>query len=231
MAIKQYNGTITKITNLSENIKHFTIKLDQEIEFKAGQFINLTFEDNNEEYTRAYSICSTPSNKTQIELCIKLIKDGRVTPYLFKKKEKDQVKIKGPFGLFTLEKLNKDKLVFIGTGTGIAPLKSMILNLIENNNQKEITLIFGIRFENEIIFQKEFEQLEKENPNFKFIPVVSKPTENWHGRTTYVQNNIDAIDILNSEIYICGNPKMVEETKQKLIQKGISEELIHNEKY
>lgn len=250
MAIKQIDAKIEKIEELSPTVKHFIINLNDNIEMKAGQFVNLSFEENNETCKRPYSIASSPSfnQKTgKIELCIKLVENGFFTPKLWNKKENDIVHIMGPLGIFTLEKSNPEKkLVFIGTGTGIAPLRSMIKEELEKqaNQEKidnieseavtinrEIMLIFGVRHENEILYREEFEKLEKENPNFKYLEIVSRPEKTWIGRTGHVQDNFESIDPLNSQVYMCGLPQMVEGAKQKLLEMGLQESDIHNEIY
>ncbi len=252
MALQEYTGNISRIQNLTPTVKNFTITFEDNLEFQAGQFVNLVF--NNPEGGRpimkSYSIASSPINQNEIELCIKLVEGGQVTPILFQMRVGEKLKFKGPFGLFNLENSKSNKLVFIGTGTGITPLRSMILDLLENSVEeekpieqdderdedsievkKEITLIFGCRFENEILFQKEFEDLESKNPNFKFLPVISKPTDDWFGRINHVQNNLESVDINNSEFYICGLNQMIEEVEDKLIELGVSKEKIHFERY
>lgn len=231
MALIEYKGKFLNIEDQSKSVKLFTIGLDKQIEFKAGQFINLIFESGDEKYMKPYSIASTPSNKNEIQLSVKLVENGRTTPHLFKKKVGDEVTIKGPFGLFNLDKSKREKIVFIGTGTGVAPLRSMIIDLLDKDTNKELTLIFGVRHENEILFHDEFLKLVMDHPNFRYIPVVSRPTENWEGRFGHVQENFDMIDPQNSEVYICGLPVMVEESKEKLLNLGLAKEDIHLEKY
>lgn len=231
MGLLDFTGKFREIVNMSDTVRLFKIELDREISFKAGQFVNVSFEEDGERMMKSYSIASAPSLTNELELCIKLVENGRVTPKLFHKKEGDQVNIKGPLGMFTLDNSKKDKLVFIGTGTGIAPLRSMIFDLLEKNSSKEITLIFGCRFENEILFQKDFESLEEEHPNFRFIKIVSKPSDNWQGRTGHVQDNFDIIDIMNSEAYLCGLPLMVEGAVDKLKELGMNNEDIKHEKF
>ena len=229
--IPEIKGKFSKIENQGKKTKLFTVELEDEIEFLPGQFVNLIFEANEETYMKPYSIASSRKSKKEVELTINLVEDGRATPHLFKKEIGDEVKIKGPLGLFTIKESNKEKIAMIGTGTGVGPLRSMILDLLETSTGKIITLVLGIRYEDEILFQKEFEELEKLNPNFKFVPVISKPTDMWEGRSGHVQENLDVIDSLNSQVYICGLPKMVEEVKQKLIDNGAEESEIHFERY
>lgn len=139
--------------------------------------------------------------------------------------------IRGPFGLFTLDKASKEKLVFIGTGTGITPFRSMIKDLLEKNSETEISLIFGCRYEGELLYKSEFEELAGKFPNFRFFPLVSRPTEEWNGRKGHVQDNFEVIDITQSEVYICGLPIMVEEATKKLLELGMDKAQIHHEKF
>jgi len=234
MNFKDYTGKLIKIEEISKEVRLFSVELDNNIDFKAGQFINLTIKDNDEKITKPYSIISIPKkNNNIIQLCIRLRNNGKLTPTLFKKQEGDEVFIKGPFGVFNIDDINsqKEKLIFIGTGIGITPLKSMIDYLIKNQTTKQIILIFATRFEENILFQKEFEELEKNNPNFKYIKIISKPTDKWKGRYGHVQNNLDMVDVLNSTIFMCGIPPMVEGVKDKLIKKGMIETDIHFEKF
>jgi ferredoxin-NADP reductase len=250
MVLQEFEGNISRIENITDSVKNFTITFDKQLEFKAGQFVNLVFDnpEGGRPIMKSYSIASAPFNKNEIELCIKLVENGALTPKLFKMRTGEKIKFKGPFGLFNLENSNSQKLVFIGTGTGITPLRSMILDLLENNTQelleeeeeekeviveikKEITLIFGCRYENEILFQKEFKELEEKNPNFKFLPVVSKPTEKWIGRMNHVQDNFESIDINNSDFFVCGLNVMIDEVENKLISLGVSKDKIHFERY
>ena len=121
--VKKLIGNISNIVDLTDDVKHFEISLDEELEFKAGQFINLSFKIEDELYRRPLSIANGPEDQTKIELCVKLVKEGHMTPKLWNKKIGDEIEIMGPLGLFILEKAQKDKLVFIVTGTGVARLR------------------------------------------------------------------------------------------------------------
>ena len=234
---------ISQIKELTPDVKHFELTLEDEMEFKAGQFINLAFEEEGTLVRKPYSIASHPHDPKKIELCIKLVPNGKLTPYLWKKEEGFEVEIMGPLGLFNLDKVKaieetdeltsdlKPQLLFIGTGTGITPLRSMIKELIANEEDYQMTLLFGVRHEGHHCYEDEFKNLEILSPNFKYIPVVSRPTDSWQGRIGHVQNNLDSIQPDNTQVYICGLPLMVEETTQKLLEKGFAKEQIHAEKY
>lgn len=228
--VEKYNAKIVEIKELSSTVKHFVIDLGSKIDFKAGQFVNLSFTDNEKVYRKPYSIASPPMMNDKIELCIKNVDNGNLTPVLFEKQVGFEVGIMGPLGLFNLDKSRKEKLVFIGTGTGISPLRSMIYDLIAKGTQKEMILIFGVKFKEEILYKDEFESLEKASPNFKFVPIVSR-SEDWVGRRGHAQDNLDVVDVLNSEVYMCGLPNMVDGTKEKLIELGMDKDDIHFEKF
>ncbi len=229
MAIKEYSAKIVSIVEQSPSVRLFELELEEDFQFKAGQFLNLAFEHEGIKYMKPYSIASVPEGSNRVELSIKLVPEGRATPHLWKKQVGDEFFVRGPFGLFTIRN-EKEKLVFIGTGTGVAPLRSMIIDLIRNKAiAKEILLIFGVRYENEILFEEEFEKLQNENPNFKFVKIVSRPSENWPLRKGHVQENFDMVDIMNSEFYICGLPDMYEGAKKKLLEMGADEKVIYHE--
>jgi len=232
MVIQTINGIFSKIENQAEKKRLFTIDLEEEIEFESGQFINLIFEYEGEKYMKPYSLASNKNNKFQIELSINLVEHGQATPKLFQKIEGDECQIKGPFGLFKFNPTSeKQKVLLIGTGTGIAPLRSILFELLTERREREIILLYGSRYEHEILFEKELDKLTNENGHLKFTKVISSPSEKWEGRTGYVQDNLDVVDALNSDIYICGRPEMVQAVKEKLILNGADEADIHNEKY
>lgn len=231
LKVQDFTGTIVEILDMTPTVKLFRIELDKEIDFKAGQFVNLIFEFDGKRVMKPYSVASGPGDKKIIELCIKLVPEGRVTPFLFEQEIGFQMRVKGPLGMFTLEHSQREKIVLIGTGTGVSPLRSMVREMIDNNIEKEITLVFGVRYEKEILFEKEFEALQMTNPNFRFIKLVSRPSEQWEGRTGYVHQNFDIVDTQNSDFFICGLPEMVNASKEKLINMGVAKENIHLERY
>ena len=231
MAIQNFKAKIKSIEEISKDVKIFTLELDKEITFRAGQFLTLIVEENGKRFTAPYSIASSPKEKKQIQFAIKLVNAGNVTSRLWKKMEGDELNLMGPSGGFGIKNNDKDNLIFIGTGTGIAPLKSTIKSLLEENTKKSLTLIFGERFENQILFEKELQELENKYKNFKFIRVISKPSENYVGKKGHVQENLGDLEIGNSEAYLCGMSEMVEECKEKLIKNGMEEENIFFEKY
>jgi len=197
------------------------------------RLLNLKIEDkeSNESIKRAYSIASPPNKEGFIELCVKLVENGKLTPKLWEKKVGDIVELHGPFGMHTAEKIEKNKILFIATGTGIAPHRSMILDQLEKETQKQITLLLGVRYEENILYGGEFRFLQRSYPNFNFVPIISRPSQEWEGRRGYVQNNLENLDPFETQVFICGLSEMVEEVKKKLIDYGFDQNDIIMEKY
>ena len=145
----------------------------------------------------------------------------------------------GPLGLFKLKNIEssqgsrKADQVFIAAGTGIAPIRSFIQYLLETRNYtSQITLLFGARDENEILFKEEFEKLQRKYPQFNFVITLSRPTSNWVGLKGYVQDNLSKISIVNtSQIYICGRNAMVDSVHEVLDSFEIAKENRSHEKF
>jgi NAD(P)H-flavin reductase len=234
MVLKTISGKFAKIDNQTDKTRLFTIDLEEELEFESGQFINLVFEHDGKTHRKPYSIASGNNNKDVLELSINLVEEGRSTPKLFQKNVGDSCSIMGPLGLFKLQaddELKKDKVALIGTGTGIAPLRSILFELLKERAEREIVLLFGNRYSNEVLFEKELDNLSEDYPQLRLVKVISRPDENWEGRFGYVQDNLDCIDLLNSEIYICGRPEMVSSVTDKALLGGADPEAIYSEKY
>lgn len=225
-------ATISAIKNLAEDVKHLELIPNEQVPFKAGQFINLSFKDQDKNYKKSYSISSPPTQKT-IELCIKLVPQGNLTPKLWEKKQGDEVELMGGLGLFNTDKITKQNIVLIGTGTGIAPLRAILKEQLQQEIEKEFQLIFGAKDKQNLYYDEEFQLLEKTYPNFKYTPVLSRenPESQTLIRQGYVQQNLDNINIQDSHVFICGNPKMVDDVKNTLLIKGMGEEDISVEKY
>jgi ferredoxin-NADP reductase len=231
---KVYLTRLEKIETHTPTVKSFFLRLPpgEKLEFKAGQFISLHVPKEGKMVRKPYSIASSPSDTPLLELCVKRVENGFVSNTLFSYREGAEISVDGPDGVFYLRKPFKADLVFIGTGTGIAPLRSMIRSLFQENYPGQAVLIFGVRNDTDILYEKEFRQLEENHRHFKFVPVVSRPV-NWKGETGYVQEKIDRYigDSAGKEVYVCGLTPMVDAVKEKLKSIGFERKQIFYEKY
>jgi ferredoxin-NADP reductase len=150
-AFETYDTTVSKIEFLTSRVKgiRFQLPAGKEIHFKAGQFVQMFIPTGDKIRRTSYSIASPPHESAFFELCVTLVREGTSSPYLHALKEGDHIQAMGPLGVFTLpDPLPRDP-VFIATGSGIAPFRSMIFDLIQKNSPHTIYLIFGNRYEHE----------------------------------------------------------------------------------
>ena len=245
MVIKTQAKLINK-QKISQDVYKFLFETEEDFQYKSGQFLNfvLPIENQQRPLRRAYSITSKPYDelidkqnlKRQFELCIKIEEKGQFTPILESSDINSKFDIMGPLGLFTLK--NIDNLsaaqVFIAAGTGIAPMRSFILDLLINRNFKgNVILLFGVRTQDDVLFKDEFIELAKKYSNFNFNYILSRPSESYDGLKGYVQDNLGVLDInfQNSQFYICGRTKMVDSVHEKLDVLQSPKELRSHEKF
>jgi NAD(P)H-flavin reductase len=142
------------------------------------------------------------------------------------------VEIKGPLGYFVLRNPGRDA-VFVATGTGIAPFRSMLKAHLGHGAHQRYTLVFGVRFEANLLYREEFEALERRHPNFEFWPTITRPDEGWSGRRGRVQAHLgEALETNRDvDVYICGMREMVDEVRALLKGFGLDRRQIIFEKY
>lgn len=233
--LQEYETEVESIVELTHDIKQIRLKLIEpaEIAYKAGQFIQFEvpeYELTAEPVYRAYSMSSVPSDKAHVELEIRKVPNGICTTYVHEHlKEGDKVTINGPYGDFYLRDSDND-LIFIAGGSGMAPIKSILLNMKDNNNQRKATYFFGARSKRDLFLLDLMKELEQDLANFKFIPSLSQPQpeDNWDGEsgliTLTLDKHIESGE--NKEAYLCGSPGMINACVEVLHKKGIPDERI-----
>jgi ferredoxin-NADP reductase len=172
--------------------------------------------------TRAYSIASSPQAGRSFAVCLNRVQDGFFSNLLCDMPEGARVKFQGPHGYFVLKPELRDS-VFIGTGTGIAPLRGMLHWLFENpslNQGRQFWLAFGVRSREDLYYHDEFLALAKENTNFHYVPTLSRPTHDWTGARGYVQDHVREISKgrRDMDAYICGLKNMVTANRDLLLK-------------
>jgi NAD(P)H-flavin reductase len=227
-----FEAKLVSKQQLTDKFFLFQFKTCEKFVFNAGQYVSIKVTEDG--VRRPYSVASKPSDET-IELLIDITPGGPGTKFLMGLNEGDSVEMMGPVGRFILDDdLNDEsKLFFVGTGSGIAPLKSMILDLLEDRRIKnKIKLVWGLRYEKDAFWRKEFDKLKKEFDNFDYEITLSADNKNWKGKTGRVtswtaENSYSA----NDKFYLCGNGQMVIDVDKILLDKGIPRENIYFEKF
>ncbi|MFB6114995.1 MAG: hypothetical protein ABEK04_01785 [Candidatus Nanohalobium sp.] len=220
----------------------FSLKLPEtpDINLENSQIPEIRRETAEDETVfRAYSIGNSP-NSEQVEFYIKRIPNEEsteqsLTPVLEAKMEKtDEVMLRGPYNdELSLNETSDSDLVYVSTGTGMAPLKSMLEFTIEENlddfegEDREIYIFSGASYEDELPGDEEFRKLAEENENVNYIPTVSREDliTDWNGETDYVQNLLrkydGEINFENAEVYVCGMSGMAQEVRETVDELGL----------
>lgn len=168
------------------------LETETQVEFVPGQYVGINYH----RVPRAYSLTSVP-HQPYLELCIRRVPRGRLTSQLATELEiGDQVTVRGPYGALALEDKSDRDLVFLATGTGVAPFKSMIDYTFQagwdtyEGERRDVWLFLGAAWEDDLPYRKEFRALADEHPNFHFLPTLSRERylSDWNGETSYVQN-------------------------------------------
>lgn len=238
--VRQYTTKVTSIRKLTYDINEVTLSLVEPdtIDIRAGQFVQFQvpeYELTDEPVYRAYSVASNPAETGKVELEIRLVPNGICTTYVHKHlKEGEEVIINGPYGDFFLRDTQREVICIAG-GSGMAPIKSILLDMVEKGIDRRVRYFFGARTTKDLFLVDEMKELEKKLPNFTFIPALSDPIEeeNWKGETglitDVVARHMDSGD--NVEAYLCGSPGMIDACVNVLSSKGVPGELIYYDKF
>jgi ferredoxin-NADP reductase len=226
-------ATLVESHEIAPEVRHFVFAAPEikQLHFKPGQFVSFNETLGGKKITRAYSIASLPADN-RFELCLNLVHEGIFSPHLFAMRPGDSVEMTDPLGFFVVRNPAKDA-VFVATGTGIAPFRSMAPDYLSHSEAKELTLIFGVRHETTIYYRDNFEALQEQHPNFRFWPTLSRPEPSWRGRKGHVQVHLlEAIgDRRDLDVYICGLKAMVDDVRSILKAMGFDRKQIIFEKY
>ena len=223
---------LTSVRELAPLTYHFEfLSLEWEARFVPGQFLSLTEIIGDNDITRAYSIASPPDGR-QFALCANLVAGGHFTPHLFSMKPGDEVDFTGPWGSFILRRPASDS-IFVATGTGIAPFRSMLPAALAAHPDRKFTLIFGARHQHGLLYDAEFRALAAAHPNFAYQPTLTRCPPEWSGCTGRVQAHvIEAVgERRDLVVYICGMREMVDDLRAQLKALGFDRKQIIYERY
>ena len=231
-------ATLARSTSLSDFTRHleFEVKDGPRFGFVPGQWLSLKASTpDGEEITRAYSIASAPSDDGRFAFCLNRVQEGFMSNHLFDLAAGAEITFQGPFGSFILRPPLRDT-VFVATGTGIAPFRSMLHWLLADPARQEghrFWLLFGVRTEQDIYYREEFDRLASDHSNFVFLPTLSRGGPEWKGLRGYVQQHLPEIVGHRTDMhaYICGLDKMVSTNRELLKSRGWDRKQILYEKY
>lgn len=238
--IREYVATITDIKDMTHDIKEFRFefKAGEDIKFKAGQYMQIEtkpYDKVKEKAIRAYSISSAPSDNKAVELIIRRVPGGLCTTYMHDHiKVGDEVRMTGPYGDFYMRD-DSDDYVFMAGGSGMAPIKSLVMDIMERNLDKKMIFIFGAVSKKDLYHTEFFREIERQNSNFRYVPALSRPEpdDNWEGETGLVTEVLKRyVDSgKGKHAYLCGSPGMINACVNVLVGSEFDEAKIYYDKF
>ena len=232
--MEMFSARVTSIRTLTHDVREIELTLREpgEIAFAPGQFVSFEIERPGFPVpaTRPYSIASSPSSRHAIQLVLNHVPGGPGSEYLFGLREGDMTTFRGPVGAFTLRDSQRD-LLFVATGTGIAPIRSMLWSLADASSPRGITLYWGLRSERDLYYQDELTRLGETMPHFSLVTTLSRPSEAWRGAVGWVSPLVEhqISGVSNLDVFLCGNAAMIHDVRDILRRKGLCP--IHIEQY
>jgi CDP-4-dehydro-6-deoxyglucose reductase len=196
---------------LNHDVVRLYVKLpeNQRLHFLAGQYLDFMLRDGRR---RAFSIANPPHDDRLLELHIRHVPGGKFTQYVFDSvKDRTIMRIRAPLGTFILREDSERRMIFMGGGTGFAPIKSMIEHAFHVGIERPMHLYWGVRSRRDLYLPKIPEQWVQAHRNLTYTPVLSEPDLDWEGRTGFVHEAViqDHPDMSGFDVYMSGPPEMV----------------------
>jgi CDP-4-dehydro-6-deoxyglucose reductase len=214
LQIRKLPCRVQEIRKVAADVVVLKLKLpaNERLQFLAGQYIDILMKDGKR---RSYSMGNPPHDDEFIELHVRNMANGAFTEYVFNRmKEKDILRFEGPLGTFFLREDSDKPMIFVASGTGFAPIKSIIEHAFHLGTTRQMVLYWGGRRPGDIYMGELAARWQAEHDNFSFIPVISDalPGDAWSGRTGFVHSAVmeDFPDLSGYQVYACGAPVVVE---------------------
>ena len=237
---KWFSSKVIKIQQEAENTNRLWLQIPEleRFDFRPGQFVtmDLPIHEKKNKRWRSYSIASPPDGSNVVELVIVYVPDGLGTNYIWKNiSEGSTIMLRGPLGFFNLpDELDRD-ICLVCTGTGIAPFRSMLMDLKNNPRpHKNIFLLFGTRYIKDILYYQELQDSSKEIEGLTYYPVLSRESSpDYTGHKGYVHAVYEEIfaDKRPAHFYLCGWRNMITEARTRLTNMGYDRKAVHFELY
>lgn len=232
-----YHMRVQEIIDHTPSVRELVVKTESPLEFsfKAGQFVMLNIPQGEAKpVLRAYSIASDDRIKNGFRLLFKHVENGIASTFVWNLKGGELLNFTGPFGKVFFQEPPTEQIVFLNTGTGLSQHICYLLSKQEQYPNLKYRMLFGVRSEKDIYYQKELETLAQQFKDFKFEYILSRAQDSWTGKKGYVQNFISEFDYKNipTTFYLCGNGGMIKEVKHQLLEiDGLDKSLVWAEAF
>ncbi len=228
--VRDFTATVAVLADVAPGVRRVVLDLDAALAFHAGQYVQLQVPGGP---LRPYSVASPTSESRRIELHVRRRPGGVCTDgWLFGALEVgDTVGLSGPYGRFFWRPAREEPMLLLGAGTGLAPLKGIVREVLASGLPRRMTLYHGVAGVADLYDRDFFEQLEREHPGFTYRPALSR--EAWQGRTGRVPALL-AADLPRAAghvAYVCGSPAMVADTMKALMRARLFPRDIYREDF
>jgi len=225
ITVKTLPCRVVEMDKLAPDVMRLKLKLptNERLQFLPGQYIDILLRDGRK---RSFSLAIPPHDDELLELHIRRVDNGFYTKTIFEEmKVKTLLRIEGPHGSFTVDEESNRPIIFIGGGTGFAPIKSILEHLFAENTEQEFIFYWGARNEELLYLHELVGEWQNKHDNFKYIPVLSDVSSEskWQGRTGLVHKAVtqDFSDLSSHDIYACGPPPMIEAVNDEFLNYGM----------
>lgn len=232
--IKTLPVRVERMRKLADDVMEVALKLPATaaFNFKAGQYIDILLKDGKR---RAFSLASMPSEEPYVELHIRHVPDGQFTSYVFEQMQpKALLRIEGPLGSFYLRDAERPLILMAG-GTGFAPLKGMLEQLMTEGMHRPVHLYWGVRSKADLYMDALVRNWAANQPLLTYTPVLSEPqdTDQWQGRTGWVHEAVcaDFADLANCDVYMSGPPPMIDAAVPAFSAQGLPESQLYSDSF
>ena len=218
--IKKMPVRVAQLSKLSHDVMQVRLQLPatETFRYHAGQYVEFLLRDGSR---RAYSMANEPSTQLTspgLELHIRHMPGGKFTDHVFGvMKEKEILRVEGPFGSFYLRDDSAAPIVLLASGTGFAPIKALVEQMYVNGITRPATLYWGGRRPQDLYLDSWVRERLADMPHLRYVPVVSDalPEDGWSGRTGFVHQAVldDFADLSGHQVYACGAPIVVESAR------------------
>jgi CDP-4-dehydro-6-deoxyglucose reductase len=209
---------VQKIERPTEDVAILYLKLptNERLQFLAGQYLDILLKDGTR---RSFSMANAPHDDELLQLHVRHVAGGAFTDLVFSRmKERDILRFEAPLGTFYLREDSAKPIVFVASGTGFAPIKSIIESALAKGVARPMTLYWGGRRPSDLYLSDLAKKWAAEHSHLRYVPVISdaQREDNWSGRTGFVHRAAmeDFPDLCGHQVYACGVPVMVDAARR-----------------
>jgi CDP-4-dehydro-6-deoxyglucose reductase len=220
--VRKMPSRVSTLEKVSHDVMVIRLQLpaNDTLRYHAGQYIEFILRDGAR---RSYSMANAPHNGPGVELHIRHMPGGKFTDHVFTAmKEKEILRIEGPFGSFYLREDSDKPMVLLASGTGFAPIKALLEHLQFKGSSRAAVLYWGGRRPGDLYLDAWVREHCAAMPNLAYVPVVSNalPEDDWQGRTGFVHQAVmeDFPDLSGHQVYACGAPIVVDSARSAYVQ-------------